>query len=598
MSPHSSSPYLNLLHNQIDITKVPFSDRGSRLLVFKDITKNRLYVKLAERLIGLDPDIEAYLQRPAFIRNLAFVNQDGQEIPFEIITRPDVIHFRTGLGDFGLVFQDNKTLSFGLPNNVMAGIRFTVAPHVWQINESGGTLKSVRNLAYASNAEIISNQIKPEEGGYCVEFIINSGIDSTITLTIRDSNDLQHEVLPFSVSHANAEERWQDWFNKVPQVGEPYQLTYAYAWWVMANNLISPLGRVAFEAMFPSKVNYVGLWLWDSAMHALALRHVDPQLARNQIRTMLRCQLPDGMLPDAIYDEGVVAEIDHPIPAAVTKPPILAWAAVKLHEMDPDSDFLEEIYVPLVRWNAWWTSMNDDDADGLVQYNHPYSSGLDDNPLWDYGMPVESPDINTYLCVQMGSLAVIAEALGMEAEGAMWRRRAAGIVRRMIDDLWDEEAGIFNALHEEQPVPVLTPFNLYPLWTGQLPEYMCARLIAHLTDPNEFWGDNVIPSVARSDPHFDPETMWRGPIWVNINYFFVEALQQIGNHELANELREKTLALVMDQSSIFEYYNADTGTPPANAADIFGWTAAVFIDLAIQASTDGRVEVEPDGRSE
>ena len=30
-----ASPYLDLLENYIDITRVPFSDRGSRLLVFK-----------------------------------------------------------------------------------------------------------------------------------------------------------------------------------------------------------------------------------------------------------------------------------------------------------------------------------------------------------------------------------------------------------------------------------------------------------------------------------------------------------------------------------------------------------------------------------
>ncbi len=325
-------------------------------------------------------------------------------------------------------------------------------------------------------------------------------------------------------------------------------------------------------------------------LHALAYRHNDPELARDQIRTMIDCQLPDGMLPDAVYDEGVVAEIDHPIRAEVTKPPILTWAALKLHETDPDLKFLQEIYVPLVRWNAWWFAMNDDDADGLVQYNHPYSSGLDDNPLWDYGMPVESPDLNTYLCVQMGSLAVIAESLGMEAEGAMWRRRAEAIVRRMIEDFWDEEAGIFRAVHNEEPIPVITPFNLYPLWTGQLPDRIRDRLIDHLADPNEFWGKYAIPSVARNDPHYDPETMWRGPVWVNINYFFIEALHQLGQHDLANELTEKTLNLIMEQPSIYEFYNAETGQPPSRAADIFGWTAAVFIDLAIQASQQGEVE--------
>jgi glycogen debranching enzyme len=433
---------------------------------------------------------------------------------------------------------------------------------------------------------VVRNHILPEEGGYTVEFLVRSGEDSAITVAIGDSLPDSQAVIPFTLAIAAAEDRWSTWFSKVPPVAERFSRTYAYAWWIMAHNLISPLGSVAYESMMPSKINYVGLWLWDSALHALAYRHIDPDLARNQIRAMLANQLPSGMLPDAVYDEGVVAEIEHPIKAQVTKPPILAWATLKLHETDPDLDFLQEVYIPLVRWNAWWFGMNDDDADGIVQYNHPYSSGLDDNPLWDYGMPVESPDLNTYLCVEMQSLARMAEALGMEAEAGMWRRRSASLVRRMIEDFWDDKAGLFRALHDEKPIPVVTPFNLYPLWTGQLPAEIAERLIDHLTNPDEFWGEYALPSVARNDPHYNPETMWRGPVWININYFFIEALRLAGRPGLAATLREKTLELVMRHASIYEYYNAETGDPPPTAANIFGWTAAVFIDLAIEASRE------------
>jgi hypothetical protein len=80
-------------------------------------------------------------------------------------------------------------------------------------------------------------------------------------------------------------------------------------------------------------------------------------------------------------------------------------------------------------------------------------------------------------------------------------------------------------------------------------------------------------------------------VWVNINYFFIEALDQIGEHDLACTLRDRTLDLVMSHSSIYEYYNSETGQPPATAADIFGWTAAVFIDLAIQASREKEAEL-------
>jgi glycogen debranching enzyme len=580
------SSYLGLLKNRIDVTRVPFSDRGSRLLVFCSPERNLLLVKLAERLTRLQADIDAYRHRPPFIRSLSLIDAEGTPLDFEIETQPHALSFRTRLGEFGLVFQDRWTLSFGLPPKVTAGVQFHVSPQFWEETESGGVFKAVRNLAYASNGEPVRNQIVPDGGGYAVKFVVDAHDDCAIILNAQDEEVLPPKTQPFSSAYAAAEARWRDWFERVPPVAEKYCRTYAYAWWIMANNLISPQGRVAYEAMTPSKMNYVGLWLWDSAMHALAYRYVDPDLARNQIRAMLTCQLPDGMLPDAVYDEGVISTIDHPIYAEVTKPPILAWAALKLHEANPDLDFLQEVYVPLVRWNAWWFSMNDDNVDGLAQYNHPYSSGLDDSPLWDGGMPVESPDLNTYLCVQMGSLAVMAEALGMNAEGAMWRRRAAAIVRRMIEGMWDEESGLFRALRDEKPIPVVTPFNLYPLWTGQLPGEIRDRLIAHLTNPQEFWGEYIIPTVARDDPNYDPEKMWRGPVWGNINYFFIEALHQVGEHALARTLRDKTLRLIMNQSSIYEYYNAETGQPPLAAADTFGWTAAVFIDLAIQASQE------------
>jgi len=588
-----SSAHLSLLRNQIDITKVPFSDRGSRLLVLQDEEHHSLYVKLAERLTTVQPDIEAYLLRPPFIQDVYLIDENGVQLDFDVITYPHILHLQTTLGDFALVFQDDKTLALGLPAHKKVGIRFHVQPQFWETTEGGGVFKAIRNLVYTSNCETVGNEIVPDQGGYTVEYIVQAGEDSAITITVSDAHHKNPTPQPFSTSSANAEARWRNWFMKVPQVDERYRSTYAYAWWIMANNLIGPQGQVTYEAMMPSKLSYVGLWLWDSAMHTLAYRHVDPDLARDQIRAMLAYQLDDGMLPDAIYDEGVIATIDHPIKAEVTKPPILAWAALKLHEMDPDPDFLEEIYVPLVRWNAWWFAMNDDDVDGLAQYNHPYSSGLDDNPLWDQGMPVESPDLNTYLCVQMGSLATIAEILGIDFEARMWRKRASAIVQRMINDMWDEESGLFRALHEEEPVPVSTPFNLYPLWTGQLPDEIRKQLLAHLTNPEEFWGEFTLPSVAYNDASFDPQTMWRGPVWVNINYFFIEALRQIGEMELAAQLRNKTLNLIMSHTSIFEYYNALTGEPPETAADVFGWTAAVFIDLAIQASREAVGEMEP-----
>ncbi len=581
---------LQRLKNHIDIIRVPFSDRGSRLLIFKYNDRPQLYLKLAERLTTLNPGLVAYRQRPPLISDITLIGEAGEALDFELTTYPHALYFHTRLGDFILAFKNNHALAMGLPDHRHVGLRFHVANQFWQETEQGGAMKSIRNLIYTGSGQTLRNRILPEEGGYTVEFVLETGTNHEITLTIGSPPENEPEVEPFTAILERAATRWAAWFNQTPIVAEKYRRTYDYAWWIMGNNLISPQGLIGYEAMMPSKITYVGLWLWDSALHALAYRHTDPEMARNQIRTMLAHQLPDGMLPDAIYDEGVVSSLDYPFRAVVTKPPILAWAAVKLEETCPDMEFLREIYYPMMRLNAWWFTMNDDDVDGLVQYNHPYSSGLDDSPLWDYGMPIESPDISTYLCIQMESLAQIAEKLGHQAEAAMWRRRTEAIVERMIAHFWDDEAGVFRATVNHQPVPVITPFNLYPLWTGRLPIAIRDRLVAHLTNPLEFGGPVTIPTVARNDPHYTPNVMWRGPVWANINYFFIEALRLSGLPEEARRLRDQTLELIMASPSIYEYYDAETGQPPQNAADIFGWTAAVFIDLAIEASRELRDE--------
>lgn len=316
-----TSAYLSLLRNKIDIKHVPFSDRGSRLLVLLDKENPSFSVKLAERLTMIQPDIEAYLHRPPFIKDFYLLDEDGQVLDFKVTTYPHIVYLETQRGEFAMVFQDAKTISLGLPPRSRAGIRFHVQPQFWETTDGGGVFMGVRNLVYMSNCETVHNEITPDQGGYVVEYIVQAGDDSAITISIQSAENVPPLAQSFSRSSANAEARWRDWFSRVPPVKDKFKPAYAYAWWIMANNLIGPQGQVAYEAMMPSKLSYVGLWLWDSAMHALAYRYVDPELARNQIRAMLAYQLADGMLPDAVYDEGVIATIDHPISAEVTKPP-------------------------------------------------------------------------------------------------------------------------------------------------------------------------------------------------------------------------------------------------------------------------------------
>jgi glycogen debranching enzyme len=88
--------------------------------------------------------------------------------------------------------------------------------------------------------------------------------------------------------------------------------------------------------------------------------------------------------------------------------------------------------------------------------------------------------------------------------------------------------------------------------------------------------------VALDDPKHDPLQMWRGPTWVNINYLFIEGLIKSGYPDVARELRRRTLDLLAGRPDIYEYYHPQTGANPPKAASIFGWSAAIYIDLAQQ----------------
>ena len=188
----------------------------------------------------------------------------------------------------------------------------------------------------------------------------------------------------------------------------------------------------------PSKLHYIGAWLWDQAFHAIAYRHVDAKLAEDQLRIMLDHQLSNGMLPDAVHDEGIVTHISTPIEGTVTKPPIMTWAALKLYEKSGNLDFLNEIYESLTHGHDWWLRENLSSC-GLCEYHHPFSSGLDDSPCGMAAMPVVAPDLNTYLYIQMESLARIAALIGLESDLQYTKLAAADWIER--DDRGTMERG-------------------------------------------------------------------------------------------------------------------------------------------------------------
>lgn len=577
-----NSPLQNL-HNRIDLEHIPFTERGSRILVMKN--GNGLLIRLAERWYKLTRSISAYRQRPPIVEEWVFIDRQGKELIAELDSQPDRVLVHTAVGDFTLAFVDQETLFIGLPEEA-CGVRFKTHMDLGQTDRRGGVLRVTgdirRNLAYTTNRVITRNQLDNRDGvGQMVTLLFGEG-KGGLLINLTPRLGFNRYVVEKDVVLEKARKRWEEWFADIPPVLPEYRSQYLYAWWLMAAGIISTRFFTTREVLTPSKIHYVGVWQWDALFHALAYRHAHHRLAKDQLRILLDHQREDGMLPDAVHDEGTVTHLDFPIEADVTKPPLLAWTIWKIYETTADREFLQETYEATVRWIRWWLDKNDQDGDGLCEYGHPFSSGLDDSPLWDGGMPVCSPDLNAYLVLQMQCLADIAGAIGETQDALKWKSQSTVLLERMNNLLWDEHAGMFFACHANESNRVKTPFSLFPLLVGELPHERAVRLVKHLFDRGTFWTEFPVPSVAWDEAKFDPEQMWRGPAWVNVNYLLVEGLTRSGFPEEARRLRRVTLEKLMQHADFYEYYNPLNGKPGKKAAPIFGWSAALFIDLALQ----------------
>lgn len=574
---------LEALRDRIDLARIPFTDRGSRLLVFA--AGDGLWIGAAE--YETDPRAGAPVPR------LTFVAADGGDaLPLRVSFRPDRLECRAGEHAVTVAFADAQTLVLALPAAVELRL------HVRGEPAARGRLTPVAPSSQhvAVTGRWVGAHALPE-GGTLVRLAPEAG---AVALRIAPTAVAVPARADADAAQAAAQARWQAWFAGVPAVPAALRTAHLHAWWVLAANLVRLRRDPGREGMVPSKLGYVGVWNWDACFHAVGLRYRDPMLAADQLRIVLDAQQPDGMLPDVIWDAGVLASAgdlgrddrersraqlggrDEPAATPITKPPVAAWAAWKVFEAGGDRAFLADVYGPLSRTQRWWLEASDPDRDGLPDYTHHYSSGLDDSPLWDGGGPLGATDLVAHLVGQADHLALIAAELGRPAaEVACWRAQASALTGRLVALRWDARAGAFWARRGDGSVRVRTPFGLLPLGTGRLPAPIADRLVADLIDPRRFWTPHPVPTVAADEPAFDPRQMWRGPVWMNVNHLLVGALRRAGYRDVAAELRERTLALVVGTPDCCEYYDPRSGERAPGATSSFGWTAALFSDLAL-----------------
>jgi hypothetical protein len=351
------------------------------------------------------------------------------------------------------------------------------------------------------------------------------------------------------------------------------------------------------RATFPAKGWYNAHWLWDACFHALGYMEYDMPKAREELLLLCRYQDPQsGIIPIEAheYDRAgsrPVMEL-HPLEKSIyaaSQPPLLAWAAWRLFERDPDKPFLDQVYRTLQRYTRFWDAQRLNAELGLYHWGTadrkllPASneSGWDNSPRFDDGAETWAAiDLNCYLVNHLQATAKIADALGDAGPAREWRERADRLARRINDFLYDPRQQCYAdlRLQNREPSTVTTPAMFLPMWSGiATPERARAMVDAYLIRPDHF--RPLLPTVSYSHAKYNSSFYWRGPTWINVVYLVLCGLHRYGFHRERDALRDAALQAIRSNRHFAEYYDSRTGRGLGRIP--YSWTAAIAIKLLL-----------------
>ena len=329
------------------------------------------------------------------------------------------------------------------------------------------------------------------------------------------------------------------------------------------------------------------LCLWDNFLVSMLASLDNRELAYANAVEMLNVTGPGGFVAQCAMGSGRIS-LDR------SMLPVGGITIGALYEKFGDRWFLEETFERLLTWNRWWTGARF--LDGYMCWgSHPfepfigldgentqpnslqgarYESCLDNSPMFD---DVQfDPDLHLMLLADVGlmgmyaadcdALAAMASELGRTPDEQELRSRYDEVVAK-LQTLWHEETGMFlnKRLDTGEFSYRLSPTHFYPLIGGAATPEQARRMIdEHFFNEEEFWGEWVLPSIARNDPAYPEGYYWRGRVWAPMNWLVYQGLRRYGMQKACTALAERSAALLLkewrENHHVHENYSSVDGT--------------------------------------
>lgn len=391
----------------------------------------------------------------------------------------------------------------------------------------------------------------------------------TITMEVTKTPD-KPRLPPFDQLAASQRQYWADFLNEqVPPLKTKDSTvikTYYHAWVTLKSNLMERGdGLTPYPYFASSAFMYPNQYFWDEAFHAVLLSNLKTgDLTFQFLSNFKYTQAPDGGIPGSMSFKQNFEKYKKDVAKFGSNDMQPIVSAVSFQYLKDKSgwttDRVKMIYNIFDKYVDWLYKSKDKNRNGLVEYTSSFNSGTDDSPRFDglfskgnhigVMQPVESVEQNVWLSLMHHNLSEMASSLGYANAAAKHAKNAAILEAKIDNFFWNEEDSFYydiNATTHKQ-IKVKAQFAFMVMFMKNAKEERVKHLIVnHLTNPKEFWTTYPVPSVAISEPTFTRQTMWRGPVWPNMNWLICLGLEQHGYRDLAKEIAYKTVKMVGPQ---------------------------------------------------
>lgn len=357
----------------------------------------------------------------------------------------------------------------------------------------------------------------------------------------------------------------------------------------------TPAGR---GWIFPRPDGQLDDWTifeWDSFFNSLEASIESNHVAFDIVRSVLETQYENGNIPNWRSRYGGTPDR--------SQPPVGSYVVLKLFLKTGQIEFIKEAYPYLVKWHRFWTTVlpdgrirRDGNANGLLEWGCDlqltaeevpswekeasgqqkarWESGQDDLPNWDEAtfneqtgtLEMDCVDLNSLYALDSYCLSQLAAFLGRESDQKEFLNEYEKTKKLMNNLLWNEKEGFYLDRHWDGRFSSRrAASNFYPLIARIPEESQALKMIKHLLNPTEFWGDYVIPTIARDDPAYSDQQYWRGTVWPPTNYLVYQGLKAYGYDQIAADLAEKSSDLFLriwkNYALCPENFDSRTGEP-------------------------------------